>query len=109
KRSVHCDPPVYWVGELRGERVTHHVADVMGNERGPVCLELIENLCDVAGLTRLLVPVFWMRRESHAAKIGDDNGVILNQNLSERLPHVAGVAEAMQQQHCRTRPADTNV
>ena len=57
----------------------------------------------------LLVPALWMRRQSHAAKIGDDDGVILDQDLSERLPHVAGVAEAVQQQHGRTRPADANV
>ena len=47
------------VAELRGQRVTHHVADVMSNERDPVGFELIKDSRDVVSLTRLLVPVFW--------------------------------------------------
>src|SRR5262245_12085475 len=109
KRCVHDGPPVHAVWELGGERVTHHIADVMRHERDSACLELIENPRDVASLTRLLVPALRMRRQSHAAKIGNDDGVILDQDLSERLPHVAGVAEAVQQQYGGTRPADANV
>ena len=50
-----------------------------------------------------------MRREAHAAQVGDDDGVILDQPRGERRPHVAGVAEAVEQQDGRPMAADADV
>ena len=50
-----------------------------------------------------------MRREAHPAQIRDDYRVVLGQPRGQRRPHVAGVAEAVEQDHRRPRAADANV
>jgi hypothetical protein len=50
-----------------------------------------------------------MRRQAHAAQVGNDYGVILCQHFSERYPQVAGVAEAVKQHDRGPRSADANV
>jgi hypothetical protein len=50
-----------------------------------------------------------MRRQAHTEQVGDDDGVVFHQNLSERNPHVAGVAKPVQQQDRRAMTTDPDV
>jgi len=60
---------------------------------------------------RLLVitAVVGMRRETHAAQIRDDDGVILCHCLGERRHHVAGIAKAVQHHDRRALTPDADV
>jgi hypothetical protein len=82
---------------LRGEGIADHVADVVGDESCAADLQPVQHLRDVVRLRCLVVAAGRMRREPHAAQIGRDNGVIFDQRRRDRRPHVAGVAETVQQ------------
>jgi len=94
---------------LRGERIADHVADVVGDEIGLVDLERVHHPGDVGALRLLVVAALRLRRQAHAAQVGNDDGVILVKRARRRRPHVAGVAEAMQQHDRRTFAADPDM
>ena len=109
QRRVHDheagDPP----RKLRREGVADHVADVVGDEVGPVDRERIEDARDVPPLGLLVVAALGPGREAHAAQVGCDHGVIWGELGCERRPHVAGLAIAVQQQDRRPLAADAHV
>jgi hypothetical protein len=94
---------------LGGQGVADHVADVVGDQLGLLDLQRVHDGGDVLALVLLVVAAFRVGREAHAAQVGDDDGVILGQDLGDRRPHVAGVGEAVQQHHRRAGPADADV
>jgi hypothetical protein len=71
--------------------------------------ERIEHARDIGRLGLLVVAAGRMRRQSHAAKIGNDDGEVRHQRLRERHPHVAGVAEAVNQDDGGTVPAQADM
>ena len=110
QRGVHHHPAGDAVAVLRGERVADHVADIVGHQRdGSADAELLEHRGHVPGLALLVVPGLGMRREAHAAKIGHDDRVILDQPSGERRPHVPAVAEPVEQQDRRALAPHTHV
>jgi hypothetical protein len=50
-----------------------------------------------------------MGRQAHAAQVGNDYGVVFYEHISERYPHIAGVAEAVKKQDRRSFAAGTNI
>jgi hypothetical protein len=94
---------------LRGEGITHHVADIMGDEVAPLDLELVKNARDVATLRFLVVAIFGMRREAHPAQVRNDDRVIVHQRRRQGCPHVSGVAEAVQTNDRRSLATDPDV
>ena len=109
QRRVHHDPARDAARKLRRERVADHVADVVRDEIGLLDLQMIEHAGDVERLVLLRVARVRMRRKPHAAKIRRDDRVILHEHRGERRPHVAGIAEAVQQEDGRTLAADAHV
>jgi hypothetical protein len=79
------------------------------DQRRSLDFQPVEHLRDILGLGFLVVTAGRMRRQAHAAQIGHDNGVILAQSGRDWSPHIAGVAEAVQQHHRRSLPAVTDV
>ena len=91
------------------QRVSHHIADVVGDEIGFLNFEGIHYAGDVDGLILFGIPSIRMGRQPHAAQVGHDHGVILYQYGGERRPHVARIAKAMQQHDRRPLSADSYV
>ena len=81
---------------LGGKRIADHVADVVRDEVGFLDLQRVHHGGDVASLRLLVVAAFGMRRETHAAEIGNDHRMIASERRRDRRPHVAGVAKAVQ-------------
>jgi hypothetical protein len=106
---VHDDPSCHALRELGRQRVAHHVADVVGDKGKVPEPELIEDGGEVPRLRHLFVAGFGMGRQAHAAQVGNDDGVIADQRVRERHPHVAGVAEAVEKQDGRSFAANADV
>ncbi len=81
----------------------------MSDEIDPGDLQLLQDPQQVLRLGLLLVADARMRGESHAAQIRHDDGVAAHHDDGERLPHVAGVPEAMQHQYRRPLAPDAHV
>ena len=64
---------------------------------------------DIARLTGLGVAGVGMSREPHAAQVGHNHHMIGHQPGRDRRPHVAGIAEAVQQDNRRPLTTDTNI
>jgi hypothetical protein len=95
KRRIHNDPSAHPRRVKRCKRVADHVADVVGDESNILNPQLVQNASEVLSLSDLFVSTILMRRQAHAAQVGDDYGAVFHQNLSERNPHVAGVILAL--------------
>jgi hypothetical protein len=72
-------------------------------------VERVHQARDVRGLVLLRVSVIGMRREAHAAQVGDDDGVIRRQRRRDRRPHVTGVAEPVQHHDRGAMAADAHM
>ncbi len=69
----------------------------------------VENGDEVARLGDLLVSAFGMRRQAHAAQIGNDHRVILDQ-IAASGSHMSPVSpKTVQQQHRRPLAADADI
>jgi hypothetical protein len=80
---------------LRRQRVTDHIADVVGHKIGLLYPEGIHNAGDINGLIFLGVAAIRVRGQPHAAQVRHDDGVIPDQLCRQRRPHVAGIPEAV--------------
>src|SRR5258706_9732613 len=103
--GIHQHQTFNLVGVLRGVGVRNHVTDVVSHNCRAVVAERPHDSPDVRGFRLLLVPARRMRRQAHAAQVGNDHGVRLGQLPGERSPHVARVAETVNENDGRTRPA----
>ena len=81
----------------------------MSNESGVLDAKPIQDRRKIAGLSDLFVATFGMRRQTHAAQIRNNDGMILGEARCQRDPHVAGVTEAVQQDDRRAIAADTHI
>jgi hypothetical protein len=95
--------------ELRRVRVADHVADVVGDDLGILDAELVQDAGEIASLRGLRVAVLGMGRQAHATQVGNHDGVILDERPGERRPHVAGVAETVEQNDRRPGAADADI
>ncbi len=109
QRRVHRHPTGDAIRKQGGERIADHIADVVRHQLGALDVELVENSGDIGRLVPFVVPALRMRREAHAAQVGNDDGMIPNEIARQRRPHVAGVAEAVQHDDCRPLAANPNV
>ena len=94
---------------LRGKRIADHIADVVGDEIGPVDLQRVHHLRYVARLRFLLVSALWMGREADAPQVGNDHFVLADERRRDGRPHVAGVAEAMEEDDRGPSAADADI
>ena len=60
-------------------------------------------------LRLLVISSFRVRGESHAAKIGHDDRILVRKPSGERRPHVAGVAEPVEQDQRGSTAANPSV
>ena len=81
----------------------------MGDERGALDLQGVEDPRNVPGLSFLVVAAGRLGGEAHAAEVRDDHGLVASQILCKRHPHVAGLAIAVQQQNCWSRASDAHM
>ncbi len=81
----------------------------MAHDVGLVDPEALEYRADVAGLGLLVVAVSRPRRQAHAAQVGHDDAMVLRQCARQRRPHVARIAEAVQQHDRRAVATDAHV
>ena len=81
----------------------------MGDESDFLEPKLIQNADEVSSLRDLFVTALGMGRQAHASQVGNDDGVVFNERIGERHPHIAGVAEAMKKQDGRSFAAEANV
>lgn len=81
----------------------------MSYQIGLLHLERVHDACDVHALVFLGVSRIRMLGMAHAAQIGHDHGVILDEHCRERCPHVTAIAEAMQKDHRRPFPAHADI
>jgi hypothetical protein len=109
ERRVDDDEPLDPPGVLRGERVAHHVADVVGDQINRPEFQCVEHAGDVVALRLLVVAAGGPGREAHPAEVGHDDRVVRRQLRGERRPHVAGLAVAMEQHDRGTAAADPHV
>ena len=109
QRSVDYSPTCDARGILRGERVAHHVPNVVGNQIAFLDLQIVQHTRDIHGLILLFVSGLRVSGEAHAAQVGNDDRVVLHQLGGEGRPHVAGVAKSMQQHRGGPCPTDSNV
>ncbi len=71
----------------------------MGDERDVLDADAVQNPDEIASLLDLAVATLRMGRQTHAAQVRDDHGVVLHQRFGEWHPHVTGIAKTMQQDH----------
>ena len=109
QRCVHQGEPGYPVRALGGERVSDHIADVVGDEVHPFNSERIENASDILALRLLVVSTGGTNGEPHAAQVGGDNRVVVGKLRRQGCPHVAGLAIAVQQDDRRSLAADPHI
>ena len=91
---------------LGGECVADHVADIMRDEISFLDIELVHHADNVLRLGFLVVTGVWIRRQTHATKVRNDDCVILRECRRQWSPHIAGIAEAVQ--HHDRRPFTTD-
>ena len=77
QRCVHQGEPGYPVRVLGGERVSDHIADVVGDEVHPFNPERVENASDILALCLLVVSTGGTNGEPHAAQVGGNNRVVV--------------------------------
>ena len=95
--GVHHDPASDPVAVLCGECIPDHVADIVRDKSElSIEAELMEHRGDIPGLAFLIVALFGVRREAHAAEVRHDDGMIVGKLRRERCPHIPSVAEAVQ-------------
>ncbi len=70
---------------------------------------MIHDRGDILRLGLLVVTGIRMRRQAHAAQIGHDDRMVLDQHLGQRFPHIAAIAKAMQQHDRRALAADADM
>ncbi len=78
----------------------------MGDEVGSLNMQRIEQAGDIAALGFLVVATRRARRETHAAQIRHDDGVIAREIRRQRRPHIAGIGKAMEQDDRRSMTAN---
>jgi len=81
----------------------------VAHDVGALDAELVEDGADVAGLRPLVVAAGGVRGQAHATQVGHDDGVVLRELGGHRRPHVAGVAEAVDQHDRGPVAADADV
>ncbi len=94
---------------MSSQRVADHIADVV---RDDVCLLDLERIHDAGNVDRLiLLGVAGIRviGHTHAAQVGDNDGMVPGQNNCQGGPHITRKAEAMQQHYGRTLAADSDI
>ena len=96
QRRIDDSPAGNAIGVLRGKRVTDHVADIMRDEIGFLDVEPVHLAGDVLRLRFFVVTGVRIRRQTHAAQVGNDDCVVLRERRCQWRPHVAGIAEAVQ-------------
>src|SRR6185437_9785399 len=89
--------------------VTDHVADIVGDQRDLADREAVQHARQLLRLRLFRVAVSGMGRQTHAAQVRRHHGVIPHQPHRQRLPHVAGIAEAVQHQDRGALAADAHV
>ncbi len=94
---VYDDPSGHSLRIERRERITDHVAYVVSDECGLFDPELVQDPRETPRLRGRLVALLWMGRQSHAAQVGHDHGVVVDEAHREWLPHVPGISKAVQQ------------
>jgi hypothetical protein len=72
-------------------------------------VERVQDAGDVNRLILLRVPGVRVHRQTHAAQVRHNHGMVPDQVRREGSPHVAGIAEPMQQNDSRTLPAHAHV
>ena len=65
ERRVHHDPAAHAIAILRGDRVAHHVADVVRDQRSGRDAEVVQHGRDVGRLRLLVVAACGMGRKAH--------------------------------------------
>ena len=81
----------------------------MGDEIGCPDAERVHHAGDVRSLIFLGVACVRMRGQAHAAQIGDNDRTILFQRGRDGRPHIASVAESVQQHDRGAVAADAHV
>src|SRR5258708_8935962 len=76
---------------------------------GGLAKVLIHDTGDIDSLVLLRIARIRMGGQAHAAEIRHDDRVVLDEHLRQRRPHVARVAEAVQQDDRRPLPSDANM
>jgi len=94
---------------LRGKGISHHHADVVADDGRLFHAQRPEQPVDVARHGLLVVAAFGLRRIAGAAQVGNDHGMAARQDRQHRVPHAAGLREAMQEHHRRAGAADPEV
>jgi hypothetical protein len=67
----------------------------MADNGGLIDAERGQDRPDIASLGALIVAFLRMRRETHAAQVGNDDAVITDEVRCQRSPHIAGITKAM--------------
>jgi len=81
----------------------------VGDEVRLVDFQPVEKARHVLALRFLVVAALGMGRQAHAAQIGHDERPAGDEGGSQRRPHVAGVAEAVQHDDGRSLAAHSGV
>src|SRR6516162_1089925 len=104
--AVHEHDPLGPLWELSGVSIGHHQPDIMADDADTLQIERRGQLVDVHGHVLLVISGRWLRRSSRAPQVRHDKGVTLREQRHDRTPHVAGLREAVQQDHRTPLPAD---
>jgi hypothetical protein len=97
------------IGMEGGKGVPNHVANIMGDERGPLDLQHVEDARDVAALRFLVVAAGGLGGQTQAAEIRNNDRAVTHKLLCKRHPHVARLAIAMQKYDCRSRAPNADM
>ena len=106
QRRVHegeADDPL---GILRGEGVSHHVADVVRHEVRAFDPERVEQAGNILTLCLLVVSSGRAGGEPHPAQIGGNNGVVAGKLRCKRRPHITCLTIPVKQDNRRSLSAN---
>src|SRR6516225_6674633 len=106
KGCVYHHPAADAAGVQRGERIAHHVSNVVSYQGGRAHFQGVHHSSYIRRLVLLGVPDIRVVRLAHSAQVRNDDLVVLGQLSSEWCPHITGIAEAVQQEHGRSAATD---
>jgi hypothetical protein len=76
-------------GNSAARGVTHHVAYVVRNEGNFLDSKLVQHGSEVSSPCELFVAAFGMGRQTHATQVWNDDGMVFNQRIGKRHPHIS--------------------
>ena len=106
QERVHQHDALGLLRELGRVRVRHHQADVVPHDGGAIHAQRADELVDVHGHVLLVVAGLRLRRAACAAKVGNHDRVALGEPRQDRVPHVAGLGVAVEQDDCAPLASD---